>query len=320
MTGRGRGASRGVGAQSSRGREATTATGARRHTAITRLAAAVVELDENEDAWDEPEGDPFDESDWPREDDLADCDASADVDDPDDEPNPRRSATRATILFREKEPTSRGPSRHLLAGISVMSVRIRRTSIAFEEDPITATRQRARELWLQRVAEALMAQQGAALRAASPANAFLELRPMTQASLADAADTSAFELSRNASLRVGTTLGVQLPLEFFWWRKPDQDALIAPLRRLHRLLRQDPDVPALAAARAATSDAGMAESLRKLVPALRAVAEKPHVVERHRLRFPAVDAAALLRDLGVAGGRGAVVAHAALVGLLLVED
>jgi len=233
-----------------------------------------------------------------------DANASRDPDDPNDSddlpgtPSFRRSAD---IVF--ERPASRRAPR-LPVGTRVaprrtnsrLDVRIRSADPShFIEaaDVMGADQYEAR---LESVAAVLLERQEAAILAPSLAQAFFALQPLTQAELGHAASTvDAPWLSKRNGLLVHCPWGT-MPLEFFWWRKPEMaDAVLRAIHRLPRVLQQTPGCGDSEAARLALAeipfgdDRGYRDSVRKLVGAVRAVLANGEIIRGQRSNLPDVD-------------------------------
>lgn len=297
-----------------------------RETKAGRLAALAVALDASLFTHVETV-DPFDPPRGPEDEEIPEGIAGID-DEEDDHVSDDDKDTKASVLRREHAadivfglPGHRLPPRQ--SGRSVadpplgLSCRVRRGSVDVETDPLLLSRLDRQEAWLQRVADALVKNQRDSVLAATSAEAFEALQPWTQKAMAVAAATTVEELSRNSWRVVATAGGARLPLAFFWWKKPDQADLLRPIQGAAATLLAQPGLADAEIARRHAAE-GQVDRLRKMLPALRAVMDHPHVVRRHRHAFPFVDLDAAVSELGLGSAdRGTLVVVLAIVGFIV---
>jgi len=231
-----------------------------------------------------------------------DADSTRDPDDPndpDDIQNPFSTRRPADIIF-EPRMARRAPRLPVVTHVSRrqhrdLGVKVRSadpTRVIEESDALHADLYEAR---LESLAEVLLQRQYAALSAPTLPQAFFELLPLTQAEHAEAAGlVDGPWLSKRNGLLVSCSWGT-MPIEFFWWRRPDMaDDVLRAAHRLPRILASDSTLGPLPAARRAleeigTTDALYADSVRQLVPAVRAVRKHRHLIEAQRANLPDVD-------------------------------
>jgi hypothetical protein len=154
-----------------------------------------------------------------------------------------------------------------------LRVTVRSTPQRSDDDPFTADLVRDE---LRRIGAALDQLQARTLRAASRAEAFVLLEPVSQKRLADASGISPTVMSRRRREIIEAPWGL-VPLEFFWWKRANGLDLVEA-RLLAELLDADPDIEARAVARrtaeavaAPSMVAKRAEAIRKQVPVMRSL-------------------------------------------------
>jgi hypothetical protein len=189
------------------------------------------------------------------------------------------------------------------------------------DDPLLVQAAARRQERLERLAGAMARHQPDVARASSVADAYLALRRVSFTELADEIGSPS-QSSRDGDLLVRLPAGV-VPLTFFRWRRPDNERAERIALELHAVLssmfarnrRLDPSDIHKARDRVSRRLHEAPDTVRKHLPSVLAVIQRPDVVRSWQARFPFADPVDLRGALEINKG-GETVMQLALVGVI----